>query len=216
MPAQFVFSWNMKRDAVPDPVTRRLTRYLLYVQENRERIGPWISSETLAAVLGLTDSTVRQDLWYLELAGTPRRGYPVDRLQRALAEKLNLLSGRRVMIVGAGNAGRALTRHKEFARRGFQVRAVVDSDDTVVGTHLDSLVVEPLKKIASIVKRRKIDIGIIAVPASAAQEVADTMVSVGIKGILNFSAAHVTTPANVPLVDVRVVASLMELSGRLP
>ncbi len=114
--------------------------------------------------------------------------------------------------MGAGNLGSALALHEEFPRRGFHILGIFDADKTKVGRRLGDLKVRGMDELAAVVKERDVEMGIIAVPASAAQSVADELIASGVRGLLNLALTHITAPREVSVIDSRIVASLFELS----
>jgi len=200
---------------IPRLVVRRLALYLDAIRRMRDDGVEWISSQELADALELTSSTVRQDLSHVDFSGISKRGYEAAGLAECLAAVLGADLEWRVVVVGAGNLGRALALHEEFRRRGFNIRAVFDSDERKTGSRVGDLVVQKTASLGAVVKRHSVDVGIIAVPAPAAQEVADALVAAGVRGLLNLSAAHVLVPDSVAVVDTRIVESLQELAHRL-
>jgi len=200
---------------VPPAVLKRFTHYYAIVQGMRADEVEWVSSNELADALGLTSSTVRQDLSHLDFAGVSKRGYETEGLEAALARALGADRVWNMLIVGAGNLGRALALHQEFKRRGFVIRAVCDSDVFKTGLKLGELEVQRMQHIPDLVKEHHIDIGVIAVPAAAAQEVAEVLVAAGVEGLLNLSPVHVNVPDNIAVTDARILASLQELTHAL-
>jgi len=198
--------------SIPSAVVKRLTRYFSLAHDLREQGRKWISSADLAKMLGLTSSTVRQDLSHLEFSGISKRGYNTKGLQEALSHVLGADTPWKMIIVGAGNLGRALALHNEFARWGFHTCALFDSDGKKVGRKVGKLKVRDMRELPDVVAADRVDIGVIAVPAPAAQRVADILVMSGVNGLLNLALAHVVSPRNVAVVDSRVVANLLELS----
>jgi redox-sensing transcriptional repressor len=197
---------------MPASVVRRLPKYLTHTQRLRRESVAWVSSMELAEALGLTSSTVRQDLSHIDFCGVSKRGYSTAGLATSLAEALGADREVCVVVVGAGNLGRALVLHDEFARQGFKVCGVFDADSDVVGEKVGRLLVQGMDRLPETVCGKDVDVGIIAVPAKAAQEVADHLILSGVRGILNMTAAHVVAPDKVAVVDARIVASLQELS----
>lgn len=191
---------------------RRLTRYLAYVQDLCAREIEWVSSQELAHGLGLTSSTVRQDMSHVDFSGISKRGYETSGLEEVLKSVLGCDRAWRVVVVGAGNLGMALARHVEFERRGFIIEALFDSDPKKVGRKAGSLAVRAEHELIDFVHREHIDVGVIAVPASAAQTVADKLICAGVKGLLNLALVHLVAPKKVAVVDSRIVANLMELT----
>jgi redox-sensing transcriptional repressor len=202
---------SLKRNISPSMV-KRLPRYFSRVQTLANNGIEWVSSIELARDLGLTSSTVRQDFSCFSFSGVSKRGYEVQGLLQMLADILGADNVWKVVVVGAGNLGRALVLHEDFRRNGFNIMAIFDSDTNKHGTKIGSLEVLPMSELNRVVKEGSIDMGIIAVPDSAAQSVADLLVNSGIKGILNMAMTHITTPDRISVTDSRIVASLQQLS----
>jgi len=200
---------------VPRSVLTRLTHYYATVQSLRSAETEWVSSTELADVLGLTSSTVRQDISHLDFAGVSKRGYETSGLEAALASALGADKIWNLVIVGAGNLGRALALHEEFQRRGFVIHAVFDDDKAKVGRKVGKLEILAMDGLAAVVRKRAIDVGVIAVPGPSAQDVADRLVAAGIKGLLNLSSVHIASPDDVAVSDTRIIASLQELTFAL-
>lgn len=160
----------------------------------------------------MTSSTVRQDLSYLDFSGVSKRGYETCKLQKVLASILGADAVWHMVVVGAGNLGRALAMHEEFSRCGFLICGIFDCDEKKIGKKVGRLLVESMRNLPLVIKQRKVDIGIIAVPSSAAQGVVEILIASGIRGILNLASTHIAVPANVAIIDARIVASLHELS----
>ena len=197
---------------MPQSVIRRLTRYLAHVQTLCAQEIKWVSSQEIADDLGLTSSTVRQDLSHLDFSGVSKRGYETCGLEKVLTEILGADTKWKMVVVGAGNLGKALALHEEFSRRGFRIVGIFDADANKIGKKVGNLVIRSQKEIPALVSSEKVDIGIIAVPAQVAQSVADLLIMSGVKGLLNLALSHIVTPQSVPVVDSRVVSSLLELS----
>lgn len=197
---------------MPTSVVKRLTRYLTQAQSCIEQSKEWISSAELADELDLTSSTVRQDLSYLDFSGISKKGYEVVKLQKVLMGVLGADKEWKTAVIGAGNLGRAIALHGELTRRGFVIKAICDNDARKVGTKAGPLTIQHQRDVARIVKSEGIDIGIIAVPAAAAQKVADDLVDAGVKGLLNLSLTNISVPDGVSLTDARIVVSLLELT----
>lgn len=199
------------RLAVPEAC---ITRLSLYVRELRRlcrmRVG-FVSSRGLAQQLGLTDAQVRRDLSYFGQFGTSGRGYEVRRLQDRLRGILGV-SGRtwNVALAGVGNLGSALLAYGGFRERGFLFRVAVDADPPKVGKMIQGLTVASAKMLEPLVRQHRIDIGMIAVPAEAAQAVCDALVRAGVKAIVNFAPLRLEAP---PSVRVRTVDLATELEG---
>lgn len=203
---------NSDSDRIPQSVVRRLPKYLTQAQRLRQAGVEWVSSAELGEALGLTSSTVRQDLSHIDFSGISKRGYLTAGLEAALAVTLGADHEVCCVVVGAGNLGRALALHEEFARQSFKICGVFDVNPAIVGKRVGKLVVQAMDDLAGVVCGQDVDIGIVAVPHSAAQQVADRLIVAGVRGLLNLTTAHLIVPRKVSVVDARVLASLRELA----
>jgi redox-sensing transcriptional repressor len=182
------------------------------VREFRRAGQEWVSSHDLAHALDLTSSTVRQDLSHMDLTGISKRGYESETLERVLGHELAADSVHRIIIVGAGHLGCALALHGELTRQGFEICGIFDADPEVVKTKVGRHTVRPMSALDKVVVGRKIELAIIAVPASAAQEVADRLIVAGVQALLNLTYSHLRVPPHVFTMDVRILEGLQELA----
>ena len=202
----------MTTRAIPASTIARLPAYrriLVAALEQGERLIP---SRALAAELGLHPDQVRRDLSYLTTPGTRGRGYQVQALVDELSRLLGLTVDRPVVLVGAGNLGRALAAYEGFASQGFELVAVLDVDEDVVGTEVGGLVVGHLTTLKKVARARGVMMGVLTVPAPAAQAVADAMVAAGLDAILNFAPVHVRVPQHVHVRRVDLSTELQMLN----
>jgi redox-sensing transcriptional repressor len=193
---------------IPDATIARLPLYLraLYALADRD-IGS-VSSEELAAAAGVNSAKLRKDLSHLGSYGTRGVGYDVDYLIYQVSRELGLTQDWPVVIVGAGNLGRALANYGGFASRGFHVAAMLDSDPLVVGTVIAGHKVRSADEIEPVVAQHGVMIGAITAPAPAAQAICDRLVAAGVTSILNFAPEVLNVPDGV---DVRKVDLSIEL-----
>ena len=197
---------------IPEATVARLPVYLRSLLEVAATGTTTISSETLAEMAGVNAAKVRKDLSYLGSFGTRGVGYDVQYLLFQMSAELGLNQEWPVVIVGVGNLGHALANYRGFGERGFPVGALVDADPARRGERVGNLVVHGMDDLDEIVGTHGIAIGVIATPASAAQDVADRLVAAGIRAILNFAPAMVTVPDTVSLRKVDLAVELQILS----
>lgn len=197
---------------IPASVVRRLPKYLTHAQWLRQSGVEWVSSAELAEALGLTSSTVRQDLSHIDFSGISKRGYSTVGLETSLATTLGADHEICCVVVGAGNLGRALAQHEEFSRQGFKICGIFDSNTALIGRKVGRLTVQGMSELPGVVCGQDVDIGVVAVPHAAAQQVADQLIVAGVRGLLNLTTAHIIVPRKVSVVDARFLASLRELA----
>jgi redox-sensing transcriptional repressor len=168
----------------------------------------FVSSRTLAQAIGATEYTVRKDISLLGVTGYTRRGYAVKSLKTQLGERLQLSQKRKACIVGLGRLGTALLDYEKFQEDGFEIIAGFDSSINKIEriqTHID---VFSTSQLELVVRERGIELGILTVPAGAAQEAAERLVRAGVKGILNFAPIKVTVPKHIIYSDMDFTSAL--------
>jgi redox-sensing transcriptional repressor len=193
---------------IPEATIARLPVYLRALFALADRGTASVSSEELATATGVNSAKVRKDLSHLGSYGIRGVGYDVDYLVYQVSRALGLTQDWPVIIVGAGNLGRALANYGGFASRGFRVAALVDSDPAAVGLVIAGHKVRSADDIESIVAGGAVMIGVIATPALAAQDICDRLVAAGVTSILNFAPVVLSVPDGV---DVRKVDLSIEL-----
>jgi redox-sensing transcriptional repressor len=202
----------LPKNRIPRPTVKRLSLYLRELEALAEHSQQTISSKQLGETLGLTDAQVRKDLAFFGQFGHPGIGYKIPELIGQLRKILGTDRSWNAAIVGAGNIGRALMPYARFRRKGFDVVAVFDADEKVHGTVIAGHKVRPMSDLPALVKERNILIGIVAVPASAAQEVADALINAGVKGILNFAPVRLDVHDAVSVMSVDFSLALEQLA----
>jgi redox-sensing transcriptional repressor len=190
----------------------RFSLYLRHLERfHREGIQT-VSSGQLGVALGITDAQVRKDLACLGNLGQPGIGYPAQDLMAALRIRLGIDRQWSVVVVGVGNLARALLRYRGFEKQGFRFVALFDADTSKVGQEVDGLEIHSSESMAEIIPRIGAELGVVAVPAEAAQNVADALVQAGIRGILNFAPTVLRLPAGVSLIAVDLAVQLEQLA----
>jgi redox-sensing transcriptional repressor len=186
--------------------------YLRALVDLSERGLHTVSSLALAEAAGVNSAKIRKDLSYLGSYGTRGVGYDVEYLIHQISRELGLEQDWPTCIVGIGNLGQALSNYGGFSQRGFRIAALFDADPVRVGQHINGLDIVHVDDMDRVIKEEEITIGIVAVPARNAQEVADRMVAAGITSILNFAPTVLQVPRHISLRKVDLSIELQILS----
>lgn len=202
---------SAKRE-IPDATVARLPGYLRALGQLAAVDVLSVSSEELAHSAGVSSAKLRKDLSHLGSYGVRGVGYDVAHLSYQISRALGLTHDWPVVIVGMGNLGRALASYGGFATKGFQVVALLDRDPAVVGAMVDDLVIQPMEALDVLVAPGEACIGVIATPASSAQQVADLLVDAGASSILNFAATVIQVPEGVHMRKVDLSTELQILA----
>jgi len=200
---------------MPKAIIVRLECYLTYLAELKGYGKTTATSEELARLFGISSSRVRQDLVALGMVGKPKSGYRIDELESTIIGALDVGRVKGIALVGFGNLGRALASSGIWRQGGFDLRAIFDVDPRLIGEECLGLKVRGMAELFGCIKAEHIEAACVAVPASEAQNVADLLVSAGIRGIWNFSPTEMRVPAPVIVENQRLEEGLMTLSYRL-
>lgn len=200
------------KSSIPEPTLRRLSYYLRYLERFKEKGIDIISSKELSSALGLSDAQVRRDLFTLGGFGKRGVGYDVDKLFNYLNSFLGVDDLQKMILVGCGNLGKALLQYKGFKKRKFIITHAFDNDKRLIGKKIAGIDIRDIKEMKKEVQKHKIIYGIIATPASSAQEVGDNMIDCGIKSILNFAPIKIHVPRGVVVSSVDLTTELEWLS----
>ncbi len=195
---------------IADSIVRRLSLYLRFLEEFEHSGQETVSSEELARRGGTTSAQVRKDLSSFGSFGKRGLGYSVPELAGRLREILGLGREWRVVIIGAGNIGTALSQYRGFRQRGFRVIAVYDRDPKKIGSRWAEFVVRDIGLLPEDARRERPEIAVLTVPVDDAQAAVDLAVSSGIRGILNFAPVPLNVP---PTVALKTVNMALELEG---
>lgn len=199
---------------IPEATVARLAVYLRVLDRlpDAHRDDEIISSEELAVLSGVNSAKLRKDLSYLGTHGTRGVGYDIAALTNTLRRTLGAHEVYPVAIVGVGHLGSALAGYRGFAGRGFPIRALLDADPAKVGSEVAGIIVSDIAETVQVCHSRDIAIGIVATPESSAQQVADVLITAGIRSILNFSPGPLTVPDDVELRRVDLALELQMLA----
>ncbi len=198
--------------AVPKAVVNRLSLYLRELQHLVHDGHQTTSSGHLGNLLGLTDAQVRKDLAYFGHFGYPGIGYRCEELITAIRHILGTDRTWPVAMVGVGNLGRALLGYRGFGQQNFRIVAAFDIDAEKIGPSIEDVPIYHIDRLGEIVRQYSIKLGMVVVPAAAAQSVADKLVTAGVEGVVNFAPVTITLPPTVSLVGVDLAMELERLS----
>ncbi|HEV2883673.1 MAG TPA: redox-sensing transcriptional repressor Rex [Pyrinomonadaceae bacterium] len=204
----------MKSEKISELTTNRLSVYLRCLNTLAEAGIKTISSQAMAEQFNLNSAQIRKDLGYFGEFGVRGVGYYVEALRDHITKILGLDKPHRVGIVGAGRLGTALANYRGFSRSNFSVVGMFDNDEEKIGRRVgeDKIIIHDVKKMPRIVEDEAIDVMVIAVPARAAQRVLNQIMSAGIKAVLNFAPASLSTRLDVKVKTVDLTTSLESLS----
>lgn len=202
----------MTRNNVPIPTLERLSTYLRALASLEERGVEMICSSEMEQETGISAAQFRKDLSYFGEFGKPGIGYFVADLQRRIEKILKLDRQQSVLLVGAGNLGTALAVFPGWKQYRFSIAAVFDNNLSKIGRKLWDLEIQDMRNLVQINQELEARIGIIAVPAAHAQDVANLLISGGIKVILNFAPATLRAPHGIAIRNVCFIQELAVLS----
>ena len=204
----------MKGKDISKSVLKRLPGYLAYLKSLADAASPYISATTLANALGMGEVQVRKDLAAVSDGGRPKIGYLREALIEDIEQFLGYDNTTDAVLIGAGKLGQALLGYSGFDTYGMNILAAFDiipsGDKTDEGKPI-----LPLDKLESFCKLNKVLMGIITVPAAAAQDVCDRLIACGIKAIWNFAPTHLDVPNNILVQNEDMATSLAVLSMHL-
>jgi len=205
---------KVSRREIPRKAIYRLSVYLRCLQRLKANGLRTVSSEALSKIAGVKPTQLRKDLAYFGQFGTRGLGYDVEQLAKMTSDLLGTNSLQPVILVGVGNLGLALLSYRGFEQEGFEIVAAFDTDPDAERLRSKNIAVPiyGMEKLGEIAAKRNVKMAIIAVPATAAQEVANTLVQLGITGILNFAPLVLRVPDDVMVNNVNLAIELETLS----
>ena len=196
---------------VPPVALNRLSIYLRCLRRLRQEGVRQVSSQSLARQFRLSATQIRKDLTQFGEFGIRGVGYEVDKLCDRLAELLGVDRQRAIVVVGMGNLGSALARHVGFNNDSFAVVGGFDNDRAKVGSTVGHLRISHISELPGAVRKSGAEIGVLTVPAPAAQHNYDALAEAGVKAVLNFAPVRLTLDPRVPIKNVDLSINLEEL-----
>ncbi|MEE8362257.1 MAG: redox-sensing transcriptional repressor Rex [Gemmatimonadales bacterium] len=200
---------------VAESTIRRLSLYLRFLEEFEDQGIETVSSKALAGRGGTTSAQVRKDLSFFGSFGKRGLGYSVPELAGRLRTIIGLGHRYPLALIGAGKIGSALVQHRGFAERGFDIAAIFDRDPEKIGQSWNGHPVRDISELEAALTAEPVEIAVITTPADAAQEVADRLVALGLKAILNFAPVKLDVPEDVTVKTVNLALELEVLSYAL-
>lgn len=205
----------MEEKEISQAVIGRLPRYFRYLGELKDDGVERISSQELSELMRVTASQIRQDFNNFGGFGQQGYGYNVEFLYKEIGKILGLDKTHHLIVIGAGNLGQALGNYMNFERRGFILKGIFDQNPELHGKKVRGIPVRPMKDVEQFVKENDIDIAVLTIPKASAVEVAEVLVSNGIKAIWNFAHVDLNVPEGIQVENVHLSDSLMKLSYNL-
>jgi len=198
----------MPTNDVPDIVIGRLPIYLRALTRLQELGQEITSSQELGQRLGIGSAQIRKDLSHFGEFGKQGTGYEISYLRDQIAKILHVDKDWTLALVGFGDLGQAILHYGGFIGKGFHIEAIFDNDPHKIGHVEEEITIRSLDDLAQVISKQNIKIAIIAVPAGAAQEVADKLIEVGIQAILNYAPITLSVPDGI---QVQYIDPIMHL-----
>ena len=205
----------MKKQKISDAVIHRLPRYYRYLDDLYNKGVVRISSNSLGAKMDITASQIRQDLSCFGEFGQQGYGYNVAELRAEIGHILGIDSGHRIIVVGVGHLGHALLQNFDFEKVGFRIDSAFDVSPALIGTRVNNVLIRSFDEIGDYFAVCHPDVAVLTVPKNIAQEVAEQLVALGVRGIWNFTNTELHVGSEIFTEDVHFADSLLTLSYRI-
>ena len=205
----------MKKQHISDAVIRRLPRYYRYLDELHSRGVVRISSSTLGKRMGVTASQIRQDLSCFGEFGQQGYGYNIMDLRAEIGRILGVDGPRRLIIIGTGHLGHALLQNFDFAQGGFRLDTAFDIAPELIGTQINGVSIRSMDELDGYCATYRPAVAVLTVPKNAAQDIADRLGALGVRGLWNFTNVEISTQEDVFVENVHFADSLLTLSYRI-
>ena len=205
----------MEGKGISQAVIGRLPRYFRYLGDLKDEGVERISSQELSRRMQVTASQIRQDFNNFGGFGQQGYGYNVDYLYTEIGKILGLDKTHRLIIIGAGNLGRALGNYMNFEKRGFILKGIFDKNPELWGEKVREITVQPMDRMEAFMQENDIDIAVLTIPKNSAIDVAEVLVKCGGRAIWNFAHVDLQVPPEIQVENVHLSDSLMKLSYNL-
>lgn len=202
----------MPEKVIPDIVVGRLPIYLRALQRMLEENRRVTSSQELGERLGISAAQIRKDLSQFGEFGKQGTGYSIEFLADQISKILNVDQVWDMAVVGAGDIGSAVARYQGFANRGLRVAMIFDNDPSKIGSQVGPFTVKDMNAIKDSIHKAGIKVAMIATPSQAAQEVADLLISSGVKAILNYAPINLNVPEGIRVQHIDPVIHLQRMT----
>lgn len=206
----------MKKENISDAVIRRLPRYYRQLTDLCARGVVRISSHSLGQEMNITASQIRQDFSCFGEFGQQGYGYNVEELRSEIGHILGVDNDHHLVMIGVGNLGHALLQNFSFIQTGFTVDAAFDVSPVKVGTTVNGVPIYAMNDLESYIREHQVDVVVLTIPQSEAQQVADKIISLGVRGFWNFTNVELTSSEpDVKFENIHFADSLLTLSYRI-
>ena len=190
-------------------IISRLSQYLKCVVQLKETGKRTVTSRAISDNTGINSAEVRRDLIYFEIKGKRGVGFNIDELIGSFNKILGYDRAVHIALIGVGNLGKAILNYKMLDRFGFKIENVFDNNAAIIGKIVSGRAIRDIKEIESVIKEKNMEIAIIAVPPDEAQKVADTLVSAGIKVIMNYTSIPIKVSKKVKIETTDPIEKLL-------
>ena len=206
----------MKKENISDAVIRRLPRYYRQLTDLCNRGVVRISSHSLGQEMNITASQIRQDFSCFGEFGQQGYGYNVEELKAEIGHILGVDNDHHLIMIGVGNLGHALLQNFPFSQCGFSVEAAFDVSPSVIGATVNGIPVYAMSELDSFLRDHTVDVVVLTIPQSVAQDTADHLIDLGVKGFWNFTNIELSSPTpDVQFENIHFADSLLTLSYRI-
>ena len=206
----------MKKENISDAVIRRLPRYYRQLTDLCARGVVRTSSHSLGQEMNITASQIRQDFSCFGEFGQQGYGYNVEELRSEIGHILGVDNDNHLIMIGVGNLGRALLKNFPFKSSGFSADAAFDVSPNVIDTAINGIPVYSTDDLEDYISRHPVDVVVLTIPQSVAQDMASRLINLGIKGFWNFTNVELSSSnSDVKFENIHFADSLLTLSYRI-